>query len=121
MATNLPARELSDSAAATKLYFGTYNDAPLYFTATEVAVTINFFEKRGFDKDAAQVTSTALLKQAKVEGVPITQVLDQLKGYNDLEISGLVAQILNNNRTATSTLGYRQNIEDVTKSRNIFA
>jgi FlaG/FlaF family flagellin (archaellin) len=120
MKTNLPPQIETDSAASTKLYFGTYGEVPLSFNATDVSVAVNYFEKRGFDKTAAQVTAMSLLRQAKIEGVSISSVLDQLKGYNDLEVSGIVAQILNNSRTPTSTLGYKQQIQDLSKSRNIY-
>jgi len=120
MKTNLPPQIETDSAAATKLYFGTYGQVPLSFNATDVAVAVNFFEKRGFDSLAAQVTAMALLRQAKMEDVSISSVLDQLKGYDDLQVTGIVAQILNNSRTATSTLGYKKEAQDLTKSRNIY-
>ena len=50
--TNLPAKQLTDSAAKTKLFFDTYGAAPLEFNATEVDATLGFFESRGFSKEA---------------------------------------------------------------------
>jgi hypothetical protein len=40
--TNLPAVEINDSAARTKLFFDTYGQEALEFNATEVDATINF-------------------------------------------------------------------------------
>jgi hypothetical protein len=51
----------------------------------------------------------------------ITKVLDDITGLEQLEISALVAEVLNNNRPATSTLGYRTPVEDVSKQRNVSA
>jgi hypothetical protein len=120
MASNLPAVERTDSAAQTKLYFDTYGKAPLEFPATEVAASIAFFEGRGFDKDAAVVVATTVLKQAKLENVPVFTIIEQLSSYTDLEISALIAEILNNNRTPTSTLGFKKELDNVTKTRNIY-
>jgi len=119
MATNLPARELTDSAAPTRLYFDSYGQAPLEFLGVEVDAAVAFFSARGFTDDSAIVTATTVLKQAKAEGVPVFKILDSLKGYDESEISALVAQILNGNRTPTSTLGYKVETGDISKTRNI--
>lgn len=117
--TNLPERLIQDSAARTRLFFDTYGQEPLQFNATEVDTTIGFFTSKGFTDDAARVTSLSLLKQAKLEGLNIFTILDDLKGLDDIDISALVGEILNNNRPATSTLGYRQEISTVSKQRNV--
>jgi hypothetical protein len=119
MATNLPAKPITDSAAKTKLFFDTYGTAPLEFNATEVDATISFFEGRGFSKESAQSISMSILKQAKLENTSIFSILDDLKKLGGLQISGLVSEILNNNRPPTSTLGYKQPSEDITKQRNV--
>lgn len=117
--TNLPAKQINDSAAKTKLFFDTYGKAPLEFNATEVDATIGFFEKRGFAKDSAATISMSVLKQAKLENINVFKILDDLKKLDGLQISGLVSEILNNNRPATSTLGYRKRTPDITKQRNV--
>jgi hypothetical protein len=119
MSTNLPERQINDSAARTKLFFDTYGEAPLEFNATEVDATIGFFTSRGFSQEAAQSISMSILKQAKLENVKIFTILDDLKKLGGLQISGLVSEILNNNRPPTSTLGYRQQTPDITKQRNV--
>lgn len=121
MNTNLPPDQIQDSAAATKLFFDTYGDQPLEFNATEVDACITFFSKNGFEQDAAIVTSTALLKQAKIENIPIYRILDSLNKTDGIKLSALVAEILNNNRTASSTLGYREPIMPGNIIRNIHA
>jgi hypothetical protein len=105
--TNLPPSGNADSASLTKAFFDTYRQTPLEFAATDVDSAVSFFEKRGFDKDAATITAVTILKQAKLEGQPIYQILDTLQGFNSLQIKSIVGEILNNNRPATSTLGFR--------------
>ena len=53
--TNLPAKQLTDSAAKTKLFFDTYGTAPLEFNATEVDATIGFLKAEDFQKKQHQV------------------------------------------------------------------
>ena len=117
--TNLPAKQINDSAARTKLFFDTYGKAPLEFNATEVDATIGFFEKRGFAKESAATISMSVLKQAKLENINVFTILDDLQKLDGLQISGLVSEILNNNRPVTSTLGYRKRTPDITKQRNV--
>jgi hypothetical protein len=121
MATNLPSSESKDSASATRLFFDTYGDKPLEFPASEVSACLAFFENRGFDDQAAVVTSMTLLRQAKGEGVTIFKILDNLQGFDELAISKLVTEILNNNRVPTSTLGYNIQVPNNLKIRNVAA
>lgn len=120
MATNLPSNTNSDSSDQTKLFFDSYGQQPLEFLSTDVDSTISFFETKGFDKDAATITAITVLKQAKLDAMPVYQIIDTLKGFNSLQLSSLVGEILNNNRPSTSTLGFR--VADGSKfsqSRNI--
>lgn len=122
MATNLPPKIIQDSAAGTKLFFEAYGEVPISFNANEIDAVIGFFTSAGFGKDAAIVSGLALLKQAKIDETPIFTILDQIKGFNQIQISALVGEILNNNRIPLSTLGYRQ--QDVVtneQQRNIGA
>ena len=119
--TNLPSVAVEDSGAGTKLFFSTYGEEPLEFNANDVTSTVSFFESNGFEKDAALVVSTVLLKQAKLDGTPIYQILQGLSQFDGLGLSQVVGEILNNNRTPTSTLGFRTPDVKVTQSRNIAA
>jgi hypothetical protein len=122
MATsNLPPKQIEDSAAGTKLFFDSYGEQPLEFNATEVDACVNFFKKKGFDDDAALVISSVLLRQAKIDETPIFKLLDTLTGFDNLDLSALVSEILNNNRIPTSTLGYKTPIVQSDISRNIAA
>jgi hypothetical protein len=120
MATNLPPSPNTDSATATKLFFDSYGEQPLEFNSSDVDAAVGFFESKGFDRDAATTTAITLLKQAKIENQPIFQILDTLKGFNNLQLSALVGEILNNNRPSTSTLGFRvANANKISQTRNI--
>ena len=120
--TNLPSVIIEDSAASTKLFFDTYGREPLQFNVNDAEAAIGFFTSRGFDSDAAIITASTLLKQAKLDEVPIFQLLDTLKGLTAIELNFLIAQILNNNRGATSTLGFRSQITaNANQIRNISA
>jgi hypothetical protein len=119
--TNLPSVSVEDSAAGTKLFFNNYGQETLEFNSNDVNSTVSFFEKKGFEKDAALVVSTVLLKQAKIDGTPIYTILQSLQQFDGLGLSQVVGEILNNNRTPTSTLGFRTPDVKVTQSRNIAA
>jgi len=120
--TNLPIKTDNDSAAATKAFFDTYGNLQLEFTANEVSAAIAFFQSRGFNDDASIVTAQVLLKQAKLDSVSVFKIIDTLKTFNGVQISALVAEILNNNRSVTSVLGYRLiSVEKQNQTRNIFA
>jgi hypothetical protein len=119
MATNLPRPVKEDSAEFTKLFFDTYGQAPLEFNSVDVDACINFFVKRGFDQDAALSVATVILKQAKLEATPVGQILDSLTGFQEIQISALVSEILNNNRVPTSALGFKTVVDNRNIVRNI--
>jgi hypothetical protein len=122
MPTSLPVPSIQDSGAATKLFFDTYGKNPLEFTANDVDATTGFFTSKGFDKDAAQSTALILLKQAKIDKMPVFQILDTLKVLTGIQLSALVGEILNNNRGPSSTLGFKvKSVEKQNQTRNIYA
>jgi hypothetical protein len=121
MATNLPAQPIEDSAASTKLYFENYGETALEFPANDVTAAVSFFQQAGFDLDAASTSAAVILRQAKIDGTPIFQILDTLKNFPGVSLSQIVAEILNNNRVPTSILGYRTQNINSDKTRNIAA
>jgi hypothetical protein len=123
MRTNLPPIETgTDSAAATKLFFDEYGQSPLEFSANDVEAAIGFFMGNGFDRDAAEITAAVVLRQAKLENIPVFQLIDQLKTFDGVELSAMVGEILNNNRPSSSALGFKAaNADDQFKTRNIAA
>ena len=117
---NLPSVTKTDSAASTKLFFDTYGRRPLEFGANEVTAAVAFFADKGFAEEAAITTAMTILRQAKIDGVRVFEILDTLKELNGTQLSAVVAQILNKYRPNTSTLGYRSvNVIKINQTRNI--
>ena len=119
MPTNLPPKQINDTGKATQVFFDSYGSTPLQFNASEVAATIAFFESKGYTEESAQVTALTLLKQAKLDGTKIFDILDTLGKFSGLQISALVSEILNNNRVPTSTLGFKSDQPTNFKTREI--
>jgi hypothetical protein len=119
---NLPPVEKVDGAAATKLFFDSYGERPLEFSANEVNAAIGFFLQKGFEEDAAKVTASTLLRQAKIDGVKVFELLDEFKDLGGLELTAIVAQILNKYRSNSSSLGFRSvTVTKTNQTRNIRA
>ncbi len=66
-----------------------------------------FFSNRGYAAESSKSIAYVLMKQAKVDGANVFDVIDTLKGSTDLELSQLVAEILNAYRYKTSVLGFK--------------
>ena len=118
--TNLPYTVPNDSAAGTKLYFDQYGQVPLEFAGSEVDAVIGFIKSKGFGDQAAQTTGMVLLKQAKIDNMQVFKLLDTLKNFEGLQLSTLVGEILNNNRSNSSTLGFKVvSVDKYNQTRNI--
>jgi hypothetical protein len=87
----------------------------------DVTAAVSFFTGAGFDSDAAATVAMTLLRQAKIDSTPISQILDTLTGLNKNTLSQLVGEILNNNRVPTSLLGFRTADIKPNQTRNIAA
>ena len=98
----------------TLLYFNNFynNGNTISYTQNEVDAVVGYFLKRGFEKVASINTGAVLLEQAKRDSVPVFKLLDTLKGITDVQLSNIVAQIINNNRRKTSSIGYKQQSEN---------
>jgi hypothetical protein len=105
--TNLPTSTVTDSTASTKEFFNSYYNEGIALSATDVDNAVGFFESKGFDVTAANSIAATLLSQSKIENVNVFQIIDTLKGLNDLQLSRVVSEILNYNRLNISTLGYK--------------
>ena len=80
----------------------------------------NFFTKRGFGESSAGSISIVLLNQARAEGVSVFKLIDTLKGLTDVQLSQVVAEVLNAYREKTSILGYKTApLVNTFESRNI--
>lgn len=116
----IPDNSPNTPKGSVKAFYDKYFVKQISMNANEVDSVVGFFEKRGFDKQSAIATASVLLQQAKIDNVNVFSLLDTLTGLNEVQISQLVATILNSNRSASSGLGYRIQTEFVTREqRNI--
>jgi hypothetical protein len=119
MAGNLP-NPTYNSALDTKEFFDKFFVNQVSFPAGEIDATVGFFMKRGFDIESARSTAIVLLNQARLDNVPVFQLLDTMKALTDVQLSQVVAQVLNAYREKTSLLGYRvAPVVNLYESRNI--
>lgn len=117
---NLPRLENIDSADEVKQFLDRYFTSSLSFPSNQVDAVIGYFENRDFDKVSAQTIGTVLMQQAKLDDVNVFELLDTLKGLDTLQLSAVVTEVLNYNRSKISTLGYRLNTAtDKLETRNV--
>jgi hypothetical protein len=120
MAINLPTPTTTDSADTVKQFFDNFFTQQISFPADQIDTTIGFFLKNGFDVESARSTSIVLLNQARADNINVFQLIDTLKTLNSIQLSQVVAQILNSYRNNASLLGYRiANLADNYETRNI--
>ena len=100
--SNLPIENKNNQVVE---YFDQYFQLPVQLETSTIAAYNGFFEKRNFDKTAAENISYVLLSQAKRDNVNPMVILDSLQGLSDVELSALVGEILNFNRFKTSSIG----------------
>ena len=118
-ATNIPA-ETSDSSLNVKQFFDKFFVSEVTFPSNEVDAVVGFFLKHGFDVESSRSTAIVLLNQAKVDNIKVFKLIDTLKALTDVQLSQVVAQILNTYREKTSLLGYRiAPLANEFESRNI--
>lgn len=117
--TSLP-KQPKTSEGQTTEFFDKYYTKKLSFPSNEVDAVIGFFKKRGFDEVSAISTGTVILQQAKLDGVKVFELLDTLKGFDEVQLSAVVTEILNYNRDSTSSLGIKRTESvDKLEKRNI--
>ena len=91
----------------TQKIFNNYFKGEITFQSSEVSAVIGFFLKRGFEKVAAINTAAIFLQQAQIDKVPAFKLLDTLKGFDDVQLTDVISQILNLYRSKTSKLGFK--------------
>ena len=120
MASNLPQTTSIDSSTEVRQFFDKYYLTPISFPSNQIDAVVGFFLKHGFEPESARSTGIVLLNQAKADNIDVFQLIDSLSSLSDVQLSQVVAQILNAYRENTSVLGYRvRPIEDEFESRSI--
>lgn len=118
--SNLPQNNVDKEA--TVQFFDAYYSQPLELNANVLSAVKGFFENRGFDVSSSETIALIIIKQAKKDGYNPMEIIDTLKGLDNVEISALVAEILNFNRVKTSFLGYaREFVVNNEIKRNIIS
>jgi len=120
MINNLPSADAVDSSGEVKQFFDKFFVHEVSFPSNQIDAVLGFFLKRGFDVNSARSTGIVLLNQARLDNVNVFELIDTLKTLTDVQLSQVVAQVLNEYREKVSVLGYRiAPIADSFESRNI--
>ena len=117
--TNLPSQKTN---IKTKQEFQGYQNLKPSTDPSVYNAMVGFFTSRGFDSSSAELITETIMFQARTDGYSSQQIIDSMKSLNSLEISSIVAEILNYNRFKSSSLGYRPEYQSNPEvSRNIIA
>lgn len=117
--SNIP---VSNSVDSTVKSFDNFYSADVEIDSTVLAAITGYFTSKGFGEVAAESIAVTIITQAKYDGYNPMQILDSLKGLTDVELSGIISEILNYTRFKTSSLGSAQPfITNAEIARNIIA
>jgi hypothetical protein len=120
MEINLPTIPNTDSSTEVKQFFDKFFVNQISFPSNQIDAVVGFFLRHDFDLESARSTAIVLLNQAKIDNVNVFELLDTLKHLTDVQLSQVVAQVLNAYREKISLLGYRiAPVVDTYESRNI--
>ncbi len=121
MNSGLPVRNITKkSDEDVRLFFDKYLTKSINFNDNDLNSVVGFFENKGFDKSSAISVSIVMLQQAKLDNIKVFKLLDTLKGYQDIQLSAVVAEVLNYNRKRTSAIGFKkENTDNRLEKRNI--
>lgn len=120
MSSNLPIEVSVDSSVEVKSFFDKYYSTTVSFPTNQIDAVVGFFSNHGFSIESANSISIVLLNQARADNVNVFELVDSLRGLSDVQLSQVVAQVLNSYREKTSLLGYRvAQIVDKYEDRNI--
>lgn len=117
--SNIP---VTDSQDQTVQAFDSYWSIPIEINSSVLAAMKGYFTNRDFGEVAAESIAVTIIRQAKQDGYNPMQILDTLKGLDNIQLSGLVSEILNYNRFKSSSLGYADKFQPHPEiQRNILA
>jgi hypothetical protein len=104
---NLPNSAAGDSGVEVRQFFDKFFVNQISFPSNQIDAVVGFFLKHGFDPDSARSTSIVLLNQARTDNINVFELVDTLKKLSEIQLSQVVAQVLNTYREKISLLGYR--------------
>ena len=118
--SNLPQKEKDKLDNTQERLVKTNYQDKFEFAQNEIDITISLFVKRGFSRQSAEDTAYIILQQAKIDSVPVAEILDKLGDASPAQLSELISTVLNANRYKSSRLGVRNTRTTKTfVSRNI--
>lgn len=116
--TNLGVKK--DDPRSVVDYLAGFNGDKFSFNAGEYDAVKGYFENKGFAKITAESLAYILMRQSRVDNIPVFSILDSLNKTSDLELNEVVAEIINLNRFKTSVLGFKSERETLNQvQRNI--
>mgnify|MGYP006943418734 CR=1 FL=1 len=101
--TNLPTE---NNKSKTIKEFEGYQNVKSSTNSSVYQAMTGFFTSNGFDVVSSELISEVIISQAKNDGYNPMQILDSMRSLNEIELSGIVAEILNYNRYKSSSLGF---------------
>ena len=117
--SNIPVTSSQDQTVQA---FDSYWSIPIEINSSVLAAMKGYFTNRDFGEVAAESIAVTIIRQAKQDGYNPMQILDTLKGLDNIQLSGLVSEILNYNRFKSSSLGYADKFQPHSEiQRNILA
>jgi len=120
MEINLPTIPNTDSSTEVKQFFDKFFVNQISFPSNQIDAVVGFFLRHDFDLESARSTAIVLLNQARIDNVNVFELIDTLKHLTDVQLSQVVAQVLNAYREKISLLGYRiAPVVDTYETRNI--
>lgn len=103
----LPNNVNPDSADKTKSYFNNYGTIPFEYVTNEIDQVVAFFTVNGFSKESAELIANIFLEESKRSRTNPLSYLDFLKTKQGVDLNTAVSLLINQNRPATSKLGFR--------------
>jgi hypothetical protein len=120
MYSNLPPDNTQGTSVEVRSFFDKFFLHEVTFPAAQIDAVVGFFLKRGFDDVASKSVAIVLLNQSRYDNVNVFDLVDTLKGLTDVQLSQVVAEVLNAYREKTSILGYKtSSLADSFETRNI--
>jgi hypothetical protein len=103
--SNLPNSTDTNSLQKVVRYFDNYYVKPIDLEVESIDALKGFFESKGFDSKSAENVSYVILKTAKESNYKTQEIIDSLRGYEDVQLNEFLLSIMNYNRVKTSSLG----------------
>jgi len=126
--TNLPSRDLSvnteqqSAEIKTKVFFNGYFDQEVNISGVEWDIVYSFTKTRSDNDEAARALAEAIITTAVANDDSITDLVTEMKRFDDLQLTNILALYFNESRRETSLLGFTQTLTpNKYVSRNINA